>query len=218
LNETLLNETLLNETLRPSGRFDPVASYVSCGAALGLGAGVAAAPKPALAKSAVRISQEVLQAREEMFRFNPITRRYYESAVATLIIPRITKGALILGGAYGEGQLIKDDRIHSYWYYGAASFGFQGGVQEVNQALFFMTEDAFQTFLAREGLELGADAEIAALDLGAEVAIDTTKDTKPVISYVFGRGGVFAGASLQGGKYSRFTPGRRTRILPDSWF
>lgn len=199
------------------GRWARVMGAWLCAAAVALGAGLAT-PEPAAAKSAARITQEVQAAREEMFRFNPVTRHYYDTAVAVLIIPRITKGAFLVGGAYGEGQLLKGGAVDSYWYYGAASFGLQGGVQEVNQALFFMTQDALDTFRSREGLELGADAEVSLLDAGAEVAVDTTKDTKPTISYVFGRGGVFAGASLQGGKYTSFVPGQRTRILPESWF
>lgn len=171
----------------------------AAGGMLGVGAGEAEA------KSASRIQNEVSQARREMFRRFPITRRYYDDAVAVLIIPRIIKAGLVVGGAYGEGMMTRGGRVDSYWSYAAGSFGFQAGAQETNQALFFMTPRALERFNHADGFEVGADAEVTLLDQGAEVAVDTTKDTKPVIAVVFGRGGLLAGASVQGGKYSRIT-------------
>lgn len=165
--------------------------------AVGLGAGEAAA------KSARKIQSEVHEAREEMFRRFPVTRRYYEDAVAVLIIPEIIKAGLVVGGAYGEGLMTRGGEIDSYWSYAAGSIGYQIGVQETNQALFFMTPTALKRFNSADGFEVGADAEITVLDKGAEVAVDTTKDTKPIIVVVFGRGGLMAGASLQGGKYTK---------------
>ncbi|MEM9726871.1 MAG: lipid-binding SYLF domain-containing protein [Pseudomonadota bacterium] len=179
--------------------------------AAGLGAGVGgasllASAGLARAKSAARIRSEVAQAREEMFRRFPVTRSYDQQAAATLIIPRIVKAAFVVGGSYGEGAMMVGGEIESFWSYASASFGFQAGAQETNQALFFMTSNALGTFLDAEGLEFGADAEVSLLDQGAELAVDTTKDTKPVIGVVFGRGGLMAGASLQGGKYTRIQP------------
>lgn len=172
--------------------------------ALALGfAMVAAAPAPSEAKSARKIQSEANFAKSEMFRRFPVTERYYNDAVAVLILPDVTKASFGIGGAYGEGMMVKDGKIHSYWSYAAASFGFQAGAQETSQVLFFMTDRALRRFLSAEGFELGADAEVTVIDKGAEVAIDTTKDTKPVIVIVFGRGGLHGGASIQGGKYTR---------------
>lgn len=166
-------------------------------------AAAALSATPAAAKSRQRIDAEVRQARQEMFAAVPVSNKFYRQAVAVLIIPRIVKAGLFVGGAYGEGALLLGGGTDSYWSYAAASFGLQAGAQETNQALFFMTSDALSKFLARDGLEFGADAEVTVYDRGAEVAVDTTKDTKPVIAVVFGRGGLLAGASFQGGKYSR---------------
>lgn len=164
---------------------------------------IVAAPTTAEAKSAAKIQSESNFTRNEMFRRFPVTERYYNDAVAVLILPDVTKASFVLGGAYGEGMMVKAGKIHSYWSYAAASFGFQAGAQETSQVLFFMTDRALRNFLQNEGLEFGADAEVTVIDKGAEVAIDTTKDTKPVIVIVFGRGGLHGGASLQGGKYTR---------------
>ena len=179
-------------------------SVVGALATVALAAGMmSAAPVAAEAKTAARIQAESEIAKEEMFRISSATRKYYNDAVAVLILPDITKASFGIGGAYGEGMLVKSGKVHSYWSYAAASFGFQAGAQETSQVLFFMTEKALRDFLKTEGLEFGADAEVTVLDKGAEVAVDTTKDTKPVIVVVFGRGGLHGGASLQGGKYTK---------------
>ena len=42
---------------------------------------------------------------QTLFEIDPDTVSIYKNAPATLIIPRITKAGLMLGGAYGEGVL-----------------------------------------------------------------------------------------------------------------
>lgn len=163
--------------------------------AAGLGGGAAQAA------SAESINQEVTVAQAELLAI-PGAERLYESAAAVLIIPNVTKASAIVGGAYGEGALLIDGAVNSYWSYGAASIGFQIGAQQTRQALFFMTDKALDDFLAAKGFEIGADAEITVLDDGAELAVDTTKDSKPIVAVVYHRGGLHGGVSLQGGKYS----------------
>lgn len=191
--------TKRDETARGAERFGRRRLLLGM-AAFGAAAGAAGGAE---AKSAQRIELEVDAARREMFAALPATRKFYDAAVAVLIIPRIVKASFIFGGAYGEGALLIGGRTDSYWSYASGSVGFQAGAQETNQALFFMTTRALSGFLSAEGFEAGADAEVTLIDEGAELALDTTKDTKPIVAVVFGRGGLAAGASVQGGKYSQ---------------
>lgn len=170
-------------------------------------AGLVAAPfvgvSAANAEAAGEIDADVANAIAELKEIRPETSTLFDRAEAVLVVPEVTKASLVVGGAYGEGALLKDGATHSYWRYAAASFGFQAGAQQTRQVLFFMTDDALARFLAKDGFELGADAEATIIDQGAEISVDTTAETAPIIAVVYGRQGLLAGASLQGGKYDK---------------
>lgn len=167
--------------------------------------GVAAAT-PAAAKTREEINVGVQSALNELFAVLPDMRAVYDRAEGALVIPEIVKAGFILAGSYGEGALLTRGGTESYWSFGAASLGFQAGAQRTRQVLFFMNQDALERFRHGDGFELGADAEVTVIEAGAEVSVDTTKDTSPVIAVVFSRQGLLGGASLEGGKYSRIDP------------
>ena len=175
------------------------------GAALSAAAavGVLSAPSDANAKSAAEIDAEVADALDDLFRLRPEFRTVYDRAYGALVIPEILEGGFIVSGSYGEGALLVNGLIDSYWSYGSASVGFQAGAQRSRQALFFMTPQALSTFQNSDGFELGAEAEATVIDTGAEVQIDTTKDRSAIIAVAFGREGLLGGASLQAGRYER---------------
>ncbi|MCI4665542.1 MAG: lipid-binding SYLF domain-containing protein [Neomegalonema sp.] len=156
------------------------------------------------AKSRREIEVGVDAALEEMFNVVRGSRSLYNRCSGVLVIPEVYKGGFLVAGAYGEGALRIGGRTNSYWRYAAASLGFQAGVQRTRQALFFMTRRALNGFrYSDDGFEVGADAEVTLIDKGAEVAIDTTKDRRPILALVFSREGLLGGASVQGGKYTQ---------------
>lgn len=168
-----------------------------------VGSALVAGAQPAQAATAAEIDANVEFALQELFRTEPGAVELYNQAAGTLVIPRVVKGSFIAGGAYGEGKLIIGGITNSYWSYGAASFGFQAGVQVTRQAIFFLTQDSLERFAASDSFEVGVDAEVTVLEIGAEAAIDTTESRKPIIAIVFDRRGLLGGASLQGGRYGR---------------
>ena len=169
-------------------------------AAVFMSAGLAYSPAQA---SSGKLGAEAVSALSELKEMKPGVDRLAEEAVAVLVIPEITKAGLVVGGAHGKGALLIKGDVDSYWSYTAASIGYQLGVQQTRQAMFFMTDDALKRFKSGEGFEFGADLEATIIDDGAEVAVDTTQDRNPVIVFVYGREGLLAGASVQGGKYER---------------
>lgn len=158
---------------------------------------------PAAAAPAPEIEAKVDAAIDQLIQIEPGTERLFQQAEAVLVIPEIVKASLVVGGAYGEGALRVGGTTHSYWNYAAASIGYQAGAQTTNQAMFFMTPDALAEFESQGGFEIGADAEVTVIEAGAELAVDTTEITKPIVVIVYGREGLLGGVSLQGGKYTR---------------
>jgi lipid-binding SYLF domain-containing protein len=162
-----------------------------------------AAPMKADAAPRPDLDADVQVAISELTAMQPEVASLFDQAEAVLVIPEVIKAGLVVGGAYGEGALIKNGATDSYWSYGAASIGYQLGAQKTRQAMFFMTPTALSEFEANNGFEIGADAEVTVLEAGAEVAVDTTKQLQPIIVIVYGREGLLGGVSLQGGKYTR---------------
>ncbi|MCI4660903.1 MAG: lipid-binding SYLF domain-containing protein [Neomegalonema sp.] len=146
---------------------------------------------------------EVDAAISDLRAIKPGVETLFDSAAGVLIIPEVTKAGLIVGGAYGEGALLVSNAIDSEWTYTAASIGYQIGAPQTRQAMFFMTDEALEKFKNSDGFEIGADAEVTVLDAGAEVSVDTTKTSEPVIVVIYGREGLMGGASVQGGKYTK---------------
>jgi lipid-binding SYLF domain-containing protein len=176
---------------------------------------LAAAPLAALpAGPAPAAEAEVIEARvglalERLYAEVPGARDLADRARAMLIMPRVVKGGLLLGGSYGEGALRLNEEgagygpTVAYYSVAAASLGLQAGVQETSHVLFFLTDPALDKFRRSDGWEIGADAEITALDTAVNLGIDSTAFETPVVAIVFGGSGLMLGASLEGAKYSR---------------
>ena len=140
---------------------------------------------------------------QNLFEIDPDTISIYKNAPATLIIPKITKAGLVLGGAYGEGVLRINEAPVDYYSLASASYGPQIGAKQYSNIIFFMTEDALKTFRITDGWEIGADAEVFFRKKGGSLGFTNNTLTKPIYAIVFGQKGVIAGASLEGAKYSR---------------
>ena len=140
---------------------------------------------------------------QNLFEIDPDTISIYKNAPATLIIPRITKAGFVLGGAYGEGVLRISEAPVDYYSLASASYGLQVGAQQYSNVIFFMTEEALQTFRVKDGWELGADAEVVFRDKGYSLGVSSKTISKPVYAVVFDQKGLLAGTSLVGAKFSR---------------
>lgn len=164
---------------------------------------------PASAASAEAIDARVNVALGQLYEDVPYARELAQRAKAMLIMPRVTKGSFIVGGAYGEGALRLNDpatgygRSAAYYSVAAGSFGLQIGFQKTAHVLFFLTDTALEKFRGSDGWEIGADAEVTFPEAGLNAAVNSTTAEKPVIGVVFNEDGLAIGASLEGAKYSR---------------
>lgn len=165
--------------------------------------GLAAEGATAAAKTAAEIDRGVTDALADLFRTVPDSRRIARDAFGALVIPDVLKAGFIVAGSYGEGALVVDERIVSYWSYTAGSIGFQAGGQRTRVALFFMSEAALEAFRRSDGVDMGVDAEITVIDGGRSARLDSYRGRSDVVAFVFGRAGLLGGASYSGGKYQR---------------
>lgn len=153
-----------------------------------------------------QIDQRVDATRNFLFSRYPGTVDLAEKAAGILYMPLITKAGFGVGGSYGRGALRINDATVDYYAAFQANFGLQIGAQQYSHALFFMTQEALQTFRTSSGWSVGADAEYALNDQGGNLSAETITATSPVIAVVFGQAGLILGATLEGTKYNRIIP------------
>lgn len=124
-------------------------------------------------------------------------------ADGVLVFPSVKKAGIGVGGEYGEGALLVGGRTVGYYSTAAASIGFQLGAQARTQILVFLEKSALEKFRASDGWEIGVDASVAVIVVGAGGSIDATKINEPVVAFVFDSKGLMYNLSLEGSKISK---------------
>ena len=168
--------------------------------ALGVGVLLAA---PAWAETAAEIDAGVEAARDKCAADVAGCETAAERAQGMLVFPKVTKGAIGVGGSYGEGALIVDDKTAGYYSTAAASIGLQLGGETYSQIIMFMTPEALQSFESSSGWEAGANAKVTAIDQGKAADIRAIIAESPVVSFVFGQQGLMGDLSVEGAKITK---------------
>ena len=126
-------------------------------------------------------------------------QRHIAQAKGVLIAPQVVKAGWILGGSGGRAVLFARNDATGQWtgpaFYnvGAASVGFQAGIEVSETMTLVMTDKGMNSLLA-SSVRLGGDASVAAGPVGAGANSDITTDF-----VAFSRSkGVYGGLSLEG--------------------
>lgn len=135
------------------------------------------------------------------------SREVIQSAQGVLVLPNVVKGGLIFGGAGGNGVLRVADKSASYWRMSEAQIGLLGGAQSQSIFIVFLTPQALEGFTKGSGWTGGADATVAVSSVGRNSAIKAPTAHQPIAAYVLSNGGLMAGLSFQGTKFTRLELG-----------
>jgi lipid-binding SYLF domain-containing protein len=159
----------------------------------------------ALARSAKEIDVSVDVTLDRFKNEVPGAKEYLKNAKGVLIIPNVIRVGFFLGGEYGEGALLINDKTVDYYSVAAGAFGFQFGAQSKNMVLIFMDENALTNFRDSLGWSAGVDGSIALIDYGAGATVDSDTIQAPIVGFVFGVKGLMANISLEGSKFTKLT-------------
>ena len=173
---------------------------------------------PAKADSPKEMEAEARAALANLYSTSPSAKALGEKAKAVLVFPGITKGGFIVGGQYGEGTLLQNDRAIGYYNTAAASFGLQAGIQKFGYALFFMNTSDLTYLDKSAGWELGVGPSITIVDEGIAGSLSTTTAREGVYAFFFHQKGLMAGMGLQGTKITKMNPKAQYFILTWSVF
>ena len=128
---------------------------------------------------------------------------FLANAKGVLVLPNVVRVGFFLGGEYGEGALLVDDKIVDYYSTAAGSFGFQFGAQSKNIIIVFMEENALTKFRDSLGWRAGLDGSIAVVDVGTGGSLDSNNVRDPIVGFVFGHKGLMVNVSLEGSKFTK---------------
>lgn len=158
---------------------------------------------PSTAESRHAVDASYHETLDRLYAGTPGSRELVAKARGVLVFPRVISAGLVVGGAYGEGQLREHGRVEGYYRTTTGSIGWQIGAQSRAIVILFMTDDSLQKFLASKGWSGGADASVAVLTAGANGAIDANAAQAPTSAFIMTNAGLMAGATLQGTKITR---------------
>jgi lipid-binding SYLF domain-containing protein len=166
----------------------------------------AAEPAQVRAGSAAEIDHDANETLHSFVRQVPGARELANKAAGILVFPSVVKAGFGIGGEYGEGILLNQQKVVGYYNIVSASFGFQLGVQERSVIIMFMTQDALDGFERRAGWKVGVDGSVTVITVGVGGSIDTDKITSPVIGFILDPKGLMYNLTLEGTKISRINP------------
>jgi len=121
------------------------------------------------------------------------------SPAAYLVFPDVTSVALGVGGAGGDGALVKDGKIVSYWRMGKGTVGLTAGVQAASYVFKINDAKTLAQYQKDGEWSIGAKSglTIAKADANAQA------DSQNSVAYVFDATGLMADVSIDAMKIWR---------------
>jgi lipid-binding SYLF domain-containing protein len=125
-----------------------------------------------------------------------------ERAYGVVVVPRVIKGALMIGGRGGKGVMSVRNpdgswSNPSFVTLAGANFGFQWGVQSTDLVLVLMSRKSVEG-IAGGKVTLGADASVAAGPVGRSATAATDATLKAQVLAYARNEGIFAGVAVDG--------------------
>lgn len=166
---------------------------------------IAAAPQ-ADADLAGRIVSDSNRALQALYTVQPQTASLAKRAAAILVFPRVTKGALILGGQTGDGVLLVNGKPSGYYTITADWVGLQFGARPFSYVLFIITESALKYLNKNRRWTVGSGPSVVVVSKQLAGNITSTVLRQDIYAFPFGPRGVMSGPGLRGSHIARFTP------------
>ncbi|MHC4774427.1 MAG: YSC84-related protein [Planctomycetota bacterium] len=148
------------------------------------------------------LSEQVTDTIAVMQSQDPNLKRWFDDgSYGYAVFPSVGKGAIGIGGAYGEGEVFEQGEPIGTATLSQATIGLQLGGQAYSEVVFFRDRMALEMFKAST-LELSAQASAVAVKAGGSADADYQAG---VAIFTMAKGGLMFEASVGGQKFA-FTP------------
>ena len=154
-----------------------------------------------------------------VFQSSPEVQPFFKNCYAYAIFPTVGKAAVVVGGAYGEGRVLRQGKVTGTAKLVHASFGLQLGGKAFSEIVFLQDKRAYDTFTSGQ-FEFDASMSATAITAGVEAKAGTAGKTagatagpktgaqakteyrNGMAAFVQQKGGLMAGLSVGGQKFS----------------
>lgn len=152
------------------------------------------------------LQQQCLNALEKLYTDVDGSKTLVDNAKGTVVFPDLTSAAFVFGAETGNGCLVQDGKVVSYYNKSGASFGFSAGAQSVSQALVLNSDAAMEKLTSAAGLDFGANASATLVNTGASGSINTKQlMNQEILVFVWGESGLMASADINGTKVTQIS-------------
>lgn len=134
----------------------------------------------------------------EFKRASPAIKSIIESAHGYAVFPTVGKGAIVIGGAHGDGLVYEKGKLIGSSTLGQVTVGFQLGGQAYRELIVFQNKAALDRFT---GGNYEFDAQAGAVAVTAGISRDAAYEHGVAI-YTMAKGGLMFEASVGGQKFS----------------
>lgn len=107
-----------------------------------------------------------------VFNSSPNVQPFFKNAYGYALFPTVGTGAIVVGGAYGEGKVYRGGKATGTATLVHASIGFQLGGKAFSEIVFFEDKRAYDTFISGE-FAFDAKASAVAITAGAQAQAST---------------------------------------------
>ncbi|MGN6201313.1 MAG: hypothetical protein ACTHNY_02780 [Solirubrobacterales bacterium] len=156
---------------------------------------------------------EVLAALKQIENQNSDLKKVLDESAGFAVVPEIGRASLVLGGAYGLGEVFEGDSVTGYAAIVELTIGVQVGGTTFHELVVFHDEGALKNF--KQGkYAFAADAAVEIVKAGAQASKGFGATTS---IYVFDDGGMLLDLAIGGQKFI-FKPAAlgRTRTTEDA--
>ena len=138
------------------------------------------------------------EALDAMIEKQPKLQSFKDKSYGYAVFPKVTKGALGIGGAGGKGIVYKDHVPTGESTLSQVTIGFQAGGQQYKEVIFFENEEAYNKFTNKK-VKFDGQASAVAITEGGSVDV-AFKDGMAVFTQT--NGGLMFEASIGGQHFS----------------
>jgi lipid-binding SYLF domain-containing protein len=108
----------------------------------------------------------------DVYKKDESVQPFFKSAYGYAVFPNVGKGGIVIGGAYGKGQVYRGGKVTGETSLFKATIGFQLGGQVFSEIIFFEDKRTYEKFISGE-FEFDAVASAVAITAGVQVKAGT---------------------------------------------
>jgi lipid-binding SYLF domain-containing protein len=145
------------------------------------------------------LDQAVQRTMAKLSDQDPSLPTFLGNAYAYVVFPTVGKGAFVVGGGYGHGEVFQGGKMIGYADISQATVGAQVGAEAFAELIAFRNSDAFAQF--KDG-KLALETTASAVILKSGTATSTIDNKDGFVVFVDVKGGAMAEAQIGGQSFS----------------